>query len=367
MNEAIPQVQPTIGEGEIQGVLEALSSGWITEGAYAARFAQDFSTLIGAKGVLAPNGTLALWLALTSIGIKPGDEVILPDTTFFGSATAIMGTGATPVPVDVDPHWYMLTPERLQEAISPRTRAIMVVHLYGNACPMESILDIAAAHGVAVVEDAAQGVGVRTGGRHVGTVGDIGTFSFFADKTITMGEGGFVAVREESALERLEYLRNQGRIGRGSFIHPEFGMNFRVTEMQAALGLAQLERLPTIIERKLELWARYRRNLDGSARVRLLDSSPDSESVPFRAVVEVNDKAKCLERLAHAKVTPRETFFPIARQPGYRSWCHSMGITPVDPGRRVSDFHYEHGLCLPIHPTMADDDVDRVCDAINTK
>jgi perosamine synthetase len=361
---SIPQVQPTLGELEIQEVLEVIRSGWITEGRASEEFKLEFSHLVQAQGVLCPNGTLALWLALLSLGIQPGDEVILPDTTFYGSATAIMGMGACPVPVDVDPEWKMLTPESIEAAITPRTRAIMVVHVYGNACPMDDILEIASSHGLFVIEDAAQGVGVTTKGRHVGSIGDAGTFSFFADKTITMGEGGFVVAREEDVRQRLEYLRNQGRLGRGSFIHPEFGMNFRITDLQAAIGLAQMKRLPDIVSRKKTLWKQYETNFVGHPGVKLLKASPDSDSVPFRAVIEVSDKAKCLDRLKIAGIVPRETFYPIVRQPGYRKWRASAGLPPLDPEYRVSDHHYGHGICLPIHPSMSAQEVDRVCDAV---
>lgn len=360
----IPQVQPTIGELEMNAVAEVLKGGWITEGSLSADFVAKFSQLILCDGVLAPNGTLALWMAMHAVGIRPGDEVIIPDTTFFGSASAIMGLGAVPVPVDVDPHWYMLTPETIETAITSRTRAIMVVHLYGNACPMAPILQLAARHGLLVIEDAAQGVGVKYDGQPVGSLGTVGAFSFFADKTITMGEGGFVASHDQEVLARLAYLRNQGRIDRGSFVHPKFGMNFRITDLQAAIGVAQLKRLPEIVERKAHLWNIYRNCFADRPDVRLIDQPPGSDSVPFRAVIEVPDKARCISRLERAGVLPREAFFPIARQPGYQEYRQKLGLVPEDPADRTSDYHYAHGVCLPIHPSMTEAEVGRVCDAV---
>jgi perosamine synthetase len=231
----------------------------------------------------APNGTLALYLALCAAEIGSGDEVIVPDFTFFGSASAVEMTGAVPVFCDIDPQTLQVTASHIEPYITPKTRAVMPVHIYGAVCEMDAIVALARRRSLLIVEDAAQAVGVYYRGRHGGTFGQLGCFSFFADKTITTGEGGLVVTNDDKLYQTLLFRRNQGRVDRGSFIHPEIGYNFRITDMQAAVGLVQLSRLDELARLKNEVLLQYRERLAAIPQVRLIDPPEGSTHIPFRA------------------------------------------------------------------------------------
>jgi perosamine synthetase len=384
----ITQVNPNIGEPEIEAVRASLASTWITEGPRSEEFVEKLNELVGVPyGVLAPNGTLALVLGLMAAGIGPGDEVLVPDITFFGSATAVIMAGATPVCVDVECRTFQIDLDKAKARLNQKTRAIMPVHLYGTACDMQAVMRFAIEHNLQVIEDAAQGIGVRFQSRHVGSFGDVGCFSFFADKTITTGEGGYIACRDSAVYERLRLLRNQGRFDRGSFIHPAIGYNFRMTDMQSAMGLAQLDRLSAIIERKAALLERYRGGLKEVGELCILGGAPGANQVPFRCVVIAQNVRGLSEHLENAGVQTRSFFYPLHRQPALRKFCGADGLAAPTAGERVlrsldcprpafSDgqfddteypnavYGWEHGLCLPIHPTLKDQDVDFICTSI---
>jgi perosamine synthetase len=188
-------------------------------------------------------------MALRALGIGPGDEVLVPNFTFIASANAVEMCGAKPVFVDIKEDLH-IDIEKCKLSLTRKTKAIMPVHIYGMACNMPEIMEFAKNHKLLVIEDAAQAIGVKWGKKHAGTFGQVGSFSFFADKTITTGEGGLVVTNDKKIYERLQFIRNQGRINRGSFVHPEIGYNFRMTDIQSAIGLSQLEKLPEIIEKK---------------------------------------------------------------------------------------------------------------------
>lgn len=359
----IPQLMPWLGEAEIAAVSEAVASLWITEGPRCAALNEQLKALIGAPyGVFAPNGTLALYLALTAAGIGPGDEVIVPDITFIASANAVLMAGATPVLADVSATTYQLEATHCAPLLSPRTRALMPVHLYGMCANMDDLMPFARAHNLLVIEDAAQAIGVYFCGRHAGSFGDFGCFSFFADKTITMGEGGYIACQDEAHYERLCLLRNQGRMQRGSFIHPEVGYNFRITDIQAALGLAQLARLAHLVEYKLERLAWYQEALAGLDTIRFLPVEEGSSVVPFRAVLLCQRAHELMAFLDARGIQPRSFFYPLHRQP-----CYS---TPHGPEVRRqcaypnADAGYEQGVLLPIYPSLTRQQVRQVTNTI---
>lgn len=363
----IPQVAPSLGEEEKRLVMEALDANWITEGPKCREFSERLNDLMGTKyGVFAPNGTLALYLGLCALGIGAGDEVIVPDTTFIGSANAVVMTGATPVFVDVNPRNFQIDASVCAPALSPRTRAVMPVHLYGMTVDMDNITEFASKNGLAVIEDAAQAVGVHYRGRHAGTFGDVGCFSFFADKTITTGEGGYVVCRTEETYERLLLLRNQGRLNRGSFIHPAIGYNFRITDLQGAVGLAQIGRLDDIIRRKREILEIYSSLLEGISEVRFLELQEGSTYAPFRIVLICQDAHHLMEFLESAGIQTRTFFYPLHRQPCFQE---RPELFPK-PGS-LDDSHfpnaisgYEHGMCLPVHPTLTEEEVVYICTKI---
>jgi perosamine synthetase len=367
MSAQIPQVQPWLTEAEREAVGRVLARNWITEGPESKAFSERLNAFIGASyGVFAPNGTLALALGLMALDIGPGDQVLVPDMTFIGSATAVLMVGATPVFVDVEPDNYQIDVGHAERLITERTRAIMPVHLYGSACDMDSVMALARRRGLRVIEDAAQGIGVGYCGRHVGSFGDIGCFSFFADKTLTTGEGGYVICQDSAIYDRLLHLRNQGRLDGGSYVHPEIGFNFRITDLQAAIGLAQLDRLPEIIARKAALHAEYGRQLAGIGDVRILGAGKSSTFVPFRCVL-VAERAEELRRhLQQANIQPRTFFCPLHRQPCFAQAAQGRRVVASleDAGYPQANYGYEHGLCLPIFPTLEIAQVDYIAACI---
>jgi perosamine synthetase len=354
----IRQVSPPLGDEEADAARRVVESGWITEGPEAAAFVEEFKVVTGAPyGVLAPNGTLALALGLMALGVGRGDEVLVPDITFIGSATSVVLAGARPVFVEVEPHTFQIDVSDAERRVAPATRAIMPVHLYGTACDMDAVTALAQRHGLKVIEDAAQGVGVCYRGRHVGALGDAGCFSFFADKTITTGEGGFVACRDPAIYERLRLLRNQGRMHSGTFIHPAVGYNLRMTDIQAAIGRVQLRKLESIIATKRALYDAYVEALAGAENVRVLGAAEHATMVPFRCVILADDAEGLMQRLAANKVEPRSFFYPLHRQPAF-----NPGSNPEETDGEFPNAVAGHrrGICLPLHVAMSQDDVVRV-------
>jgi perosamine synthetase len=357
---SIPQVEPWLGEEEAIAASKVIATNWISEGPNCAAFSERLRDLIGTPyGVFAPNGTLALALALMALGLGPGDEVLIPDITFIGSANAAIMVGATPIFVDVDSNTYQISLSHADALITPRTRAIMPVHLYGTACDMEAVQAFAMRHALKIVEDAAQGIGVFYRERHVGSFGDAGCFSFFSDKTVTTGEGGYVACRDPGLHEHLRFLRNQGRQNAGSFVHPMIGYNFRITDVQAAIGLVQLSKLDKIIARKREIHAWYQQDLAELSGVRILAAAPNSTVVPFRCVLLAPRAHELMTFLSQRGVQSRSIFYPMHRQPCFAKWFDDK---PYAPSLRDDDYPnavagYEHGLCLPVFPTLRRDQV----------
>lgn len=363
----IPQVVPWLEEAERAAVSETVAANWITEGPKSAAFSARLNELIGVEyGVFAPNGTLALVLGLMALGIGSGDEVLVPDVTFIGSATAVLMVGATPVFVEVNRDNFQIDTGHGETLVNQRTRAIMPVHLYGMCCDMDAVMAFAGRHRLFVIEDAAQAVGVRYKGRHAGSIGDVGCFSFFADKTITTGEGGYVVCRDEGVYEALRLLRNQGRLDRGSFVHPAVGYNFRITDMQAAVGLAQIDKLDAIVARKLAIMEWYRNGLAGLEAISYLALEPGSSYVPFRMVVLCDDAQDLSRALEDAGVEARSFFYPMHQQPCFDHLDRTAGgPLALDDEIYPNAIHgHRHGLCLPIFPTLGEDDVGFVCDVI---
>ena len=315
----IPQMKPFVGLEEYESIKECFETNWLTEGPKSKQFVAELCKIIGTKyGVLAPNGTLALYLGLRSLGIKEGDEVIVPNFTFIASATAVSMTGATPVFVDVELDSLQIDVQDCERVMTPQTKAIMPVHIYGGACDMTQVMNFAKKHSLLVIEDAAQAVGVNWGEKHCGSFGDVGCFSFFADKTITTVEGGFVCTDNEEIYKKLLLLRNQGRINRGTFIHPEIGYNFRMNDIQSAIGLKQLEKKEFIFRRKIENFNLYYERLKHNKNLNIILPKEESGFVPFRVAVMFNDKAAAIAKfLTSNGIETRTFFYPLHKQPCY--------------------------------------------------
>lgn len=357
----IRQFDPYLGEEEIVKVLETLKDNWLTEGPKTAELEKRLREYTGARHVLMmPNGTLALFAALKVLGLGPGDEVLVPDFTFFGSASAVILTGARPVFVDVSPDDFNIDVASARHCISDATRAIMPVHIFGQTCDMERVMSFAGEYGLKVVEDAAQGMGVRCGGRHVGTFGDIGCISFFADKTITTGEGGALLVNDDELAERCMYFKNQGRLHRGSFIHTHVGYNFRITDVQAAIGVAQMGRLDYIIERKHKMLQLYQELLGDCGGASFPRHNGLGEFVPFRINILLDDPEALQDFLEHQGVAARRFFYPLHLQP---SLNRTNSVIRKQPVHSLTAF--KSGLSLPSGINLSHDEIAHVCKCIH--
>jgi perosamine synthetase len=366
VSKVIPQFQPYLDHAELQAVKECFDANWITEGPKSKEFVTKLSNVLNFRyGVLASNGTVALYMGLIAMGIKPGDEVIVPDFTFIASANAITMCGAKPIFCDIDETLH-IDLKKAKKLITRKTRAIMPVHIYGMACDMESVMQFANSNRIKVIEDAAQAVGVTWNGKQAGTFGDIGTFSFFADKTITTGEGGLVVTNNPETYEKLQYLRNQGRINRGSFVHPEIGYNFRMTDLQSAIGLVQLEKLAEIIEKKKKILNHYAKSL--TSEINLIKPSENSKSghIPFRVCFRVKGGSQpLLKFLAESNIETRTFFYPLHSQPSYIKKYNRITSRVPKTKFSVSDKMFDEGVCLPSWVGISEEEIEYICEKIN--
>jgi perosamine synthetase len=361
----IPVAEPVLGGNELAYVTECIKTNWISsQGPFVKRFESDFAAKIGAEHALAvSNGTVALHLALLVFGIGPGDEVIVPDLTFAASINAIIYTGATPVLVDVERSTWNLCPQATAAAITPRTKAIMPVHLYGQPADMDPIMKLAREHNLKVVEDAAEAVGSNYRGKFCGAIGDAGTFSFFSNKLITTGEGGMVVFRDADAAERARRLRDHGMDPAKRYWHLDVGYNYRLTNMQAALGCAQLEQMDGFLARKLAVARRY---CSGLAKVPhlTLPAKLDGYANSYWAFSIIPDMDRLgisrddfLARLGKAGIDSRPLFYPLHEMPPYKAYAGNREFG-------ATDWLSRNGLSLPSATSLPDGEIDYICGVI---
>jgi perosamine synthetase len=359
MSFKISQIDLFIDECEQSLIEKCLENRWLTEGPFAKKFQEALGAQTGAKHVcFAPNGTLGLYLALLALELDPGSEIVLPTFTFYASATAAVFAGLKPVFVDVDPNTFNATPQAFESAIGPRTRAFMPVHIYGQACDVEGILSVARRNGIRVVEDAAQALGVTLNGKAAGTFGDIGVYSLFADKVITSGEGGVVVTDADDLAAKLNLLRNQGRPNSGTFVHPSLGMNFRITDIQAAIGLAQIDKLPKILADRTRKWQFYSSGLKGVGDIQLMSILPGSSLIMFRFPFLTSEREGLTKHLEDRGIQTRGFFYPLHLQPKLRN--SSVARLPV------AESLYERGICLPVHYHLSESQMSEIIDAIRS-
>jgi perosamine synthetase len=353
----IPVNEPLLDGNEKRYVQECIDTGWISsEGPFVTKLEAGMAKLCNRKhGIAVANGSVALDLSVAALDIGAGDEVILPSFTIISCAAAIVRAGAVPVPVDADPINWNMTPGAVEKAITPRTRAIMVVHIYGLPVDMDPILDIAARHGLRVIEDAAEVHGQTYNGRPCGSFGDISTFSFYPNKHVTTGEGGMVLVNDPDLAARCRRLRNLGfsTDSQKRFIHEELGWNFRMSNLQAAIGVAQLERLDEFVQRKRAMGARYVSLLSGCDGIQLpLERTDYATNIywVFGVVLDERLGISALEmqaRLNRRGVGTRPFFFPMHQQPVFRKkgWFGELSL-PVAEGLYRRGFYIPSGLAL---------------------
>jgi perosamine synthetase len=355
----ILQIEPWIDEKELEQLKRVVASTFVVEHDLTAEFEQLTRDLTGAKHAIAiTNGTMALFCCLKALDIGPGDEIIVPNITFIATANAVIMAGATPIFCEILPTTFCLDPARAEALITPRTKAIMPVHLYGQSADMTAICSLAKARNIPIIEDAAQGVGVKFEGRHVGTFGTMGILSYYGNKTITCGEGGIVLTDDDEIARKVYRLKNHGRDAKGLFIHEHIGFNFSFTEMQAAIGIAQMHKLPAIMRQKQIIHDRYQQALDG-----LGDFEPayiDTRCTPvfwFTSYLAKDADALAAYMKEHG-VQTRRFFYPLHQQPCYKN----LPIRRDDFA--LSEKIYARGISLPSAYNLTESDQQKVIDLI---
>lgn len=360
-NKFIPISEPSITEKDIEYVLNAVKSGWVSSvGEYITRFEQKFARYVGTKYALTTsNGTVALHLALVSLGIKEGDEVIVPDLTFIATANAVAYTGAKPVFADVDPETWCIDPDSIK--ITKKTRAIIPVHLYGHPADMDIIKEIAREYNLYVIEDAAEAHGAEYKGKKVGSLGTCGVFSFYGNKIITTGEGGMITTNDEKLYEKAKFLRDHAMSKDKRYWHTEIGYNYRLTNIQAALGLAQLERIEELIEKKRKIFNWYKNFLQDLDGIKLNPEKEWAKNVYWMVCLVMNkdfgiSRDELMNKLKERGIDTRPFFYPISEMPMY----NSGSVNPVV--YRIST----KGINLPSGANLKEEEVKWICTNIKT-
>ncbi|MBA3454737.1 MAG: DegT/DnrJ/EryC1/StrS family aminotransferase [Deltaproteobacteria bacterium] len=365
----IPIAGPWITQREIDYVADATANAWYgSANLYHDKFERAFAGHLGVRHAMAlPSCTSGLHLALAARGIGPGDEVIVPDITWIASCAPITYVGATPVFADVDPDTWCISASSIEKCLTPRTRALIPVDLYGHPADYDSINELARAHDLFVIEDAAEAVGATYRGRPAGSLAHVGVFSFHGSKTLTTGEGGLLATDDSALYERAAFLRDHGRKpGDVFFFNHEVAFKYKMSSMQAALGLAQLERLDELMTRKRQIFAWYRERLSGISGLSLNYQAPGTTNAYWMITVLwepglLPDKRKTMELLAERGIDTRPFFHPLSAIPAYAG--------SVEAQRAVRENTVAHSLTnralnLPSALTLEEAHVDRVCDAL---
>lgn len=351
MKYSIPVAKPDIGEEEVKNVMEAVRSGWVSsKGPFIEEFEKRFSSYIGVKHAIAvSNGTAALHLALTVLGVGQGHEVLVPSLTFIAAANAVTYTGAAPVFVDSQPDYWCIDPELVKKNITDKTKAIVLVHLYGHPCDIDPIMEIAHSRGLYVVEDCAEAHGAAYKGRKVGSFGDISCFSFYGNKIITTGEGGMCLTRNEELAVKMRILKDHGMNPNKRYWHDVIGFNYRMTNLQAALGIPQLDRIDKLIEKKTWIARTYKELLREANNLVHAPEMPWAKNVYwfYSILVHKNRRDKAIEFLGQQGIETRPFFYPIHSLPPY-----SRGLK-LPTAEELS----ARGLNLPSGPKITEDEI----------
>jgi len=360
--EFIPVSEPNIGKEEKENLADSIESGWIScWGKYIPLFEDKFAIYCGKKyGVSVSNGTVALQLALKALNIGNGDEVLCPNLTFVATANAITYTGAKPVFIDSEAKTWNMDPKKIEQKITKKTKAIIVVHLYGHVCDMEPILEIAEKHKIHIIEDAAEAHGAEYKGKKAGSFGIISCFSFYANKTITTGEGGMCLTDDKKLYERMCFLKDHGMSKEKRYWHPEIGFNFRMTNMQAAIGFAQLGKIEEFIETKRKNAMIYNSLLKEIPGITLPPEEKWAKSTYWMYSILVDkkkfgmDRDELMKRLKEKNVDSRPFFYPMNVLPPYKT----------KEKFPVSESVAEKGINLPSSTKLTENQVRYICNSI---
>jgi perosamine synthetase len=348
----IPISKPIIGKEEHKAVAEVLESGMLAQGDVVKEFEDKFAAYIDVDYAIAINsGTAALHTALASIGIKNGDEVITTSFSFFATASCVLMQNAKPIFVDIDPGTYNIAQSEIEEKISKRTKAIIPVHLYGQPCKMKEIMDIAEEHNLKVIEDAAQAHGAEYDGGKSGSIGDIGVFSFYSTKNIITGEGGMITTNDAGIAERAKMIRNHGQ--RERYLHECLGYNYRMTNIAAAIGLAQLKKLDKLNEGRINNARYYDKKLNADKPY----IAPKVKHVFHQYTIRVKERDKFLEHLEKNGVGYGIYYpVPLPRQPLFN----------IGDSFSAAELASKEVVSIPVHPSLSNADVKRVVEVVNS-
>ncbi len=357
----IPVAEPKIGARELELVSDCVISGWVSsKGKYVNQFESNFAQFCGVKyGVATFNGTIALHLVLAAMGIGAGDEVIVPSLTFVATANAVAYTGATPVFVDSELETWNIDPQKIESAITPRTKAIIPVHLYGHPADMDAVNAIAARHKLIVIEDAAEAHGATYKGKPVGSLSTAAIYSFMGNKIITTGEGGVVVTDDEALAQRCFFLQNHARQPDSPYWHTEIGFNYRMTNLQAALGVAQLEQIDEFIATRRCNAAHYMARLGDVPGLTMPPQADWAQTVywMFAPLIEPEfgiDRDTVMQKLRENNIESRPFFAPV----------HTMPMYAAGASLPVAESLSARGINLPSGTTLTADEIDIVCDTL---
>lgn len=362
----IPVCEPVLTKREEELVLDCVRSNWISStGKYIDQFEYDWSAYCGmAHGIAVSSGTAALQIAIRMLDLEPGDEVIMPTFTIISCAQAVVASGAAPVLVDSNPVNWQMDVSQIRRKITSKTRAIMVVHIYGHPADMDAISSISEEFGLKIIEDAAEAHGAEYKGRKCGGFGDISIFSFYANKLITTGEGGMVLTQDAKTAERAMNIRNLCFQKSRRFYHEEIGYNFRMTNLQASLAIGQIERIEQIVEHKRAIARAYDERLGGLKGITLPVEEPWAKNIywVYGIVLEENtglSAARFAERLSKAGIDTRPFFLGMHEQPVFQR----MGLFK-NQHFPVAERLARQGLYLPAGLSLKESDIDAVCRAV---
>jgi perosamine synthetase len=359
----IPVAAPVFNGNEKKYVDDCIDSTWISSaGKYIKLFEDRFAEVCPTKHALScSNGTVALHLALLGLGVGPGDEVIVPTFTYVASANSVMYCGATPVLVDSEPETWNIDPGKIEEAITPRTKGIMVVHVYGHPVEMDPVMEVARKHGLWVVEDAAEALGAEYKGQRVGSIGLVSTFSFFGNKVITTGEGGMVVTNDDALAARMRQLKGQGMDPQRRYWFPMVGYNYRMTNIEAAIGLAQLEKFDWHFAQRRRIAEHYGSRFGKGTGVTIQPEQSWAKSSYWMTSVLLHDKFPArdlvIQKMAEAKIETRPFFYPMHVLPMYCAQAKQRSFS-------VADQISARGLNLPSSGNLTAEEIDYVCDTL---
>lgn len=356
MSKIIELDAPSIGETEKKYLCEAVDSGFVsTFGPFIPEFEKKAADYLDVKGAVAlQSGTAAIYMALYELGIGPDVEVIVPALTFAATVNPVLYAGATPVIVDVDPNTWNIDPQKIRQAITEKTKAIIPVHLYGNPCDMTAIMRLAQEYNLFLVEDATESLGAKFKGKNTGVFGDFGCFSFNGNKLITTGGGGMVVSKNIEKIEHIRYLANQAKDSDNPGNHSEMGFNYRMTNVEAALGLAQFERMSEFLDKKRAFKEIYQEVLGDLSGVRFQDTYSNATESRWLTCIAIENEAKVsdvMQQLREKGISTRRIFVPLGEMPYLRKYA-----TDCSNASKI----YHSGICLPGSTLNEESDIKEV-------